>query len=103
MENIEPYLYIFWAQDKPKMIRNMLAALEKGQDNIGEGRLVHHKKYGLDEQVLELGQLLASSEPLDAPPGYVHSVHVLPNKRRTKIEVHSNVRQPLTSRLLCAD
>ena len=34
MENIEPYLYIFWAQDKPKMIRNLLAALEKGQDEM---------------------------------------------------------------------
>ena len=34
LENIEPYLYIFWVPDKPKMIRNMLAALEKGQDQM---------------------------------------------------------------------
>ena len=34
LENIEPYLYIFWAQDKPKMIRNMLEALAIGQDEM---------------------------------------------------------------------
>ena len=34
LENIEPYLYISWVPDKPKMIRNMLAALEKGQDQM---------------------------------------------------------------------
>ena len=33
-KNIDQYLYIIWVEDKPKLIRNMLAALEKGQDEM---------------------------------------------------------------------
>ena len=33
-KNNDQYLYIIWVEDKPKLIRNMLAALEKGQDEM---------------------------------------------------------------------